>query len=278
MLGLVKIYIAMMVLTMVAVAAVGAFCIKRCGCRLYERVSVPAAERDSFWAVMLVSLLAIGINIAQPIFRVGADIAERWNWSPDYGMLIGIGLAFLLSAALGLLARFVFCMSKTIAVSILRKQQMHQREICRELQEQLAKVDFRHTACEDVLDLYINCRKEITSCCTQPAPVKCPVGIDRRRFGYVDEQDLAQLMEIWKDKLFQMSAEREDSKVVSIGEPEFFELDAKRKTSPATVMVTAPFVSYYEGEQKVHLSVKDAQELEAFLDNFTEQSSDTKSA
>lgn len=279
MLGLVKIYIAMMVVAMVIVAGVGAYSIKRCGCHLYERYSVPKAENSCFWSVMLGSLFGIAIFIAQPVCNMGWTLTEHWGWSSDYGLLVGYGLASMVSLALGVLARFVFWAAKTVTVIILRKQQMHQREVCRELRKQLSEVDFKQIACEDLLELYINSRKEIIAHCVQPAPVKCPVGMDRRRFGYIDGQDLTKLMDIWKDKLFQMSAEREDDNIVSIVEPEFFDLDTMIKTSPATVMATVPFVSYYDDDQEVCLSTEAAHELQSFLNNFVEQTShDVKSA
>lgn len=243
---LVKLYVAIMVMAMFAIGLVGAFSLKRCGCRVYERYNLAQARYTCCWGSVLGSLFMTFTFIAMPLVQLGYDLASRWNWSEKTGLGLAIVLAYLMSGLWGLLAIPSFNLGREIARNILSDRQAKQRIACRELQKQMASVDFRNTACEDLLARYVNCCKQIAIHCDQPGPTECPVGVWRRRIGYIDAADVRKAMDDW-------TAEQSG------------------QTADQFKIVSVPFVSYYDSAKTILLPAPAARDLRSFVNNFVDE-------
>lgn len=298
-----KIYIASLVLVWLAAIVAGAFAIKRCGCRLYERFSVPMMQENCLWGSVAYAMLMAALFVAQPLFGLGFDLATSHGWSMFAGALATIIIVTVFSGLYGLLVRVAFGTSKAIAVVILRNQQQRQREACRRLRQQMAQSNFKRATCDDLTAMVANCRRQIADHCEQPEPMKCPVGV-KRPLGYIDGVALKLQIEIWTGKPLRVlpAADRPQlpdlnregkapltSTVLTVtlnrtgathgkphhylsssaqDEPEFFELQGGKLSPTQYLVVEVPFFSYYDENRDFCLPAACAEELEAYLHNL----------
>ncbi len=298
-----KIYIASLVLVWLAAIVAGVFAIKRCGCHLYERFSVPLMQENCLWGATAFAMLMAALFVAQPLFSLGSNLAASRGWSAFTGGLVTITIVTVFSGLYGLLVRVAFGTSKAIAVAVLRNQQQRQREACRRLRQQMAQSNFKRATCDDLTAMVANCRRQIADYCEQPEPMKCPVGI-KRPLGYIDGAALKQQIEAWTGRPLQVlpAADRPQlsdlnregkaplaSTMLTVtlhrsgtahsrprhylassaqGEPEFFELQGGKLSPTQYLTVEVPFVSYYDGDRDFCLPAACAEELEAYLHNL----------